>query len=115
MNIVFTLLAAFPIGFLVRQRVSAVALFLAADALLFTFQTVGVLLVWMAGEPGIFGGDHGAFGPAPTTFPLEYSGSEVVSYGMVNLVIVLVGIGLTLLGHRTASRRAARRGVVEVS
>lgn len=115
MNIIFTVLAAFPIGYFVRQRVSAVALFLAADALLFTYQTVEVLLVWMAAEPGIFGGDHGAFGPAPTGFPVEYSSSDVLGYGVVNLIIVLVGIGLTLLGHRTASRRVARRGVVEVA
>lgn len=112
MNILFTILAAFPIGFFVRPRMIAVTAYLAADALIFTFQTLGMLLTWMAGEGGISG--EKAFGPFPTGFPIEYEKSEFVAYGVVNLVIVLAGIGLTLLGTRVAAKRSARKDVVTV-
>jgi hypothetical protein len=46
------------------------------------------------------GGSKDAFGPYP-----KADKPEVWSYGVVNLVIFAVGIGLVLLGHRVAARR----------
>lgn len=106
MNILFTIIAALPIGFLVRQRSTAVVAYLAADALLFSYQNVDVMLNWMAGNGGIGGAQ--AFGPFPTEFPIPYAASDIVGYGLVNLIIVVVGIGLTLLGNWIRSRRSSR-------
>lgn len=107
MNIVFTVLAALPIGFLVRKRGLAVVTYLAAEALVFSFQTLDVLLNWMAGRNGLGGAK--AFGPFPTAIPIDFKESEVYAYGVVNLMITLAGIGLTVLGTVVAGKRAARR------
>jgi hypothetical protein len=112
MNILFTLLAAFPIGFFVRQRAVAVIAYLAAEAFVFTFQTLDVLLNWMGGNGGI--GGEKAFGAFPTGFPINYDASQIYAYGLVNLVIALVGIGLNILGNRIATKRAAKKNVVAV-
>lgn len=112
MNIVFTILVALPMGFLIGRRGIAVVAFVAADAFLFAFQTVAVLLSWMSGEAGIGGAQ--AFGPFPTAFPITFSESELYAYGLVNLAILLAGIGLTVLGNWVRARRAARREVVAV-
>lgn len=109
MNLIFTIVFAFGIGYAVKQRWTAVILYLALDAILFSYQTVGVLLSWMADRPPI------AFGPAPSRFPIEYDQSEVWGYGAVNLVIIAAGVGLVVLGNRVAARRASRRASVAVS
>jgi hypothetical protein len=112
MNIIFTVLFAFPVGFLVRRRGLAVVGFLAADAILFTFQTLGVLLDWLGPTQGMSGE---AFGPKPSGFPVEYSNGELTAYGLVNLVVIVVGVGLVVLGSRLAGRRAARRTATAVA
>ncbi len=112
MNLLFTILAAFPIGYFVRQRGQAVVAYLAIDALLFTFQTLDVLLNWMGGNGGMGGAK--AFGEFPTGFPIDYAAGEVVGYGVVNLIIVLVGVGLTVLGGWVARRRTSEKDVVSV-
>ncbi len=115
MNILFTLVAAPLIGFFVKQRSTAVALYLAAEASLFAFQCLALLLAWMAGEGGPTGAqDQGAFGPAPTGVPISYDESELYAYGLVNLVVVLVGIGLTTGLNVVARRRASRKHVIAV-
>ena len=48
------------------------------------------------------------------TVPIHYAESEVIAYGIVNLVIVLAGIGLVLLGHRIRAWRTAAKNVVTV-
>jgi hypothetical protein len=114
MNLVFTLIAAFPLGYLVTRRQTALLTYLIVDSFLFTFQTLGVLLTWMSGATGM-GGASG-LGDSPSgPFPIDYSDGELTAYGVVNLVIVLVGIGLILTGSRVRARRTARREVVEVS
>lgn len=110
MNVVFTILFAFAIGFFVKQRGLAILVYLALDAILFTFQTLSVLLYWMSDGDGRL-----AFGPAPTTFPVEYSESDTWGYGVVNLVIIAVGVGLVVLGTKVAARRAAKRHSVAVA
>jgi hypothetical protein len=110
-NLVFTVLAAFPVGYLlghpVGRRASAVAVYLAADALFFTWQTLGLLLDWLAGSGR-------GFGPSAATFPITYETSEYVAYGAVNLLIVLAGVGLVLLGSRVRSQRTAKRDAISV-
>jgi len=111
MNIIFTVLFAVPIGFLITQRGLAIVAYLALDALLFTFQTLSVLLDWLGPTQGMSGK---AFGPKPTGFPVEYSNGEMGSYGLVNLIVVLAGVGLVVLGSYLARRRAQRRTAVSV-
>jgi hypothetical protein len=103
MNIAVTLLTALPLGLFVRQRRWALATYLLIECWAFTFQTLYVFLNWAGAKAGIGGAQ--AFGPYPTRFPLDYKDSEVIAYGVVNLVICLVGIGLVLLGHRLRNRR----------
>jgi hypothetical protein len=107
-NLVYTVLAAFPIGFLLSRRQTALLTYLLLGAYLFSFQTLGVLLSWLADEPPV------AFGPSPTSLPVTYSESDFWGYGAINLLITAAGVGLVLLGHRTASRRRARRGRQDV-
>lgn len=108
MNIIFTVLAAFTIGFLVKQRAHAILTYLALEALLFSYQTLVVLLQWLGPEPGFEGT---AFGPKPSSFPVISSSGEVIGYGIVNLVVVAAGVALTILGNRTAARRGQTRVV----
>lgn len=112
MNLYFCLLATIPLGYFVPRRHVAVLTYLLIDSFLFTYQTLGVLLTWLSGSKGIGGGS--AFGPAPDSIPLKYSGSELAAYGIVNLVLVLVGLGLVLLGARLRARRLNSRRAVDV-
>ncbi|MHA3722550.1 hypothetical protein ACXR2T_01595 [Leucobacter sp. HY1910] len=98
MNILMTPVLVILIGFFVRSRLIATLLYLVIEGILFTFQTLAVLMAWMAGEGG-FGGatDQGAFGPSPTGFPLQYDEGEIWAYGLVNLGIMAVGVILTVL------------------
>ncbi len=110
MNLVFTVLFAFAIGFFLKQRGLAIVAYLAVAAIVFSYQTLTVLLTWMADQPPV------AFGPSPSgSFPVEYSGTETLGYGVINLVIMLVGVGLVVLGTKVASGRAARRDSVVVA
>lgn len=107
MNLLYTLLAALPLGLFVPRRHWALLAYLVTGSFLFTFQSLGVLLTWMAGDTGLAGGT--GFGEPPTgEFPVAYSGGELTAYGVVNLVITLVGIGLVLVGSRLRARRAGR-------
>lgn len=107
MIVLLMVVAAFPIGYLVKTRPYALIAFLLAASFLFTFQTLNLLMAWLSG-------DSTAFGPSPTAFPVEADSAEVVAYGVVNLVAVLVGLGLVVLGNTVAARRAARRNVISV-
>lgn len=113
MNLVFTVVAAPLMGWFITSRPGAISIFLAAQSILFSFQTLSVLLAWMAGERG-FGGtaEHGAFGPAPTSWPVRYDEGELMAYGVVNLA--LIGVGLVIVvgvGHLRARRPSARLAV----
>lgn len=99
MELLLTLVAAFPIGFLIRNRLVAFVVYLAAHGFVFTFQTLVLLVAWV-------GGSGEAFGPYP-----QGSTAEVFSYGVVNLVIFAAGLGLVYLGHRLAARRRGRAAV----
>lgn len=114
MNIIFTIIAAPLIGWFVRSRPVASALYLAAVSVLFSFQTLAVFISWLAGETG-FGGasDRGAFGPSPTGLPLDYDEGGVWSYGAVNLAVTLIGVGITVLLNALRTRRDRKRALRE--
>jgi len=112
MNIIFTVLFAVPIGFLVKERGIAILTFLALDAILFTFQTLSVLLNWLGPTQGMAGN---AFGPKPSGFPAAFSQSELTAYGLLNLLVLVVGVGLVVLGSYLARRHAGRRTAVSVA
>lgn len=109
MNLVAVPILAILIGLFVRSRLIGAALFLSIETLVFTFQTLVVLLAWMSGQGG-FGGavDQGAFGPFPTQFPIAFSESEVWAYGLLNMAIIAVGLLLTM-GIATWRRRHGDR------
>jgi len=99
MNIIFTVLFAFAIGYFVRQRGLAVVTYLAADAILFTYQTVNVLHdSWL---------DHDG--------RVDVTNRTLAGYGVVNIVVIAVGVALVVLGTVVAQRRAGKRNAVSVS
>jgi hypothetical protein len=103
MELIIMLLVPFPLGFLLKSRVSAYIVYIAVHAFTFTFQTLNLIIEWV-------GGSEAAFGPYP-----DASTEEVWGYGAVNLLIYLVGFGLVALGHRVQIwRRARRSGAVSL-
>lgn len=110
MNILIAPIAAILIGLFVRSRLLGAVLFLAIEAVFFTFQTLVVLLAWMAGQGG-FGEatERGAFGPAPTGFPIAFDEGEVWAYGLVNLAIIVVGVAITVVIATLRKKRRDRR------
>lgn len=102
MNVIYTVLFAFAIGYFVKNRGVASALYLAGGALVFALQSVTLLIEWASGK------NSKAFGDFP-----DYTASNVWGYGAVNLIITIVGVGLVLLGTRLAHKRAAKKGVVQ--
>jgi hypothetical protein len=90
-------IAAFPIGWLVRHRLTAFVVYLAGFNFLFTFQSIKLITEWA-------GGSKAAFGP----FPKANSG-DAWSYGVVNLIFLAVGLGLLVAGRFAGARLRARR------
>ena len=109
---IYFLLITVPIGYFVPRRTVAILTYLLIASFLFSYQTLAVLLTWMSGATGL--GGASAFGPAPDPIPITYSGSELAAYGIVNLVITLVGIGLVLLGSRLRARKRNSHTGVDV-
>ena len=98
MNIIFTILFAFTIGFFVKQRAIAILTYLTLDAILFTYQTVNVLHdSWL---------DHQG--------RVDVTNSTLAGYGVVNIVIIAIGTALVVLGTVVAQRRAMKRNAVTV-
>lgn len=116
MNIIFALVDGPLLGWCMKSTPLAVAIYLAATSLLFTFQSVTVLLAWMGDEGGFFGlQEEGAFGPTPSEFPIAYTDGGLYSYGLVNLVITLLGLGIVIVIGRSRARRDAKRSGEPVS
>jgi hypothetical protein len=93
MELIVTVLLAFPLGLALRSRTAAYLAYIAVHSFVFTFQSLVLLRAWT-------GGDTSAFPAGADTVPW--------SYGLVNAVIYAAGLGLVALGHRVRSRRAAR-------
>ena len=86
---VVTLLLAFPLGFLLRSRLTAMLAYVAAYLWAFTFQTLYLLLDSMGNM------ESGAFGPGE--FPW--------SYGLVTLSVFAAGLALVAFAHWLRRRR----------
>jgi hypothetical protein len=98
MNVIFTVLFAFGIGFFVKERGLAIVTYLALDAILFTMQTVNVLHdSWLD--------DQGR---------VTFTNGDSLAYCGANIVIIAVGVALVALGTVVAQRRAAKQGAVSV-
>jgi hypothetical protein len=107
MNVIFTVLIAFPLGYFISQRSTAVISYVLANSFLFTFQTAFLVMKWVDGDEHAFG-DHG----------LDWSTKQNVqfySYIVINGLIIAVGVGLVILGNKIRARRTEGRNVVAVS
>lgn len=103
MNIILTILIGFPLGFLIRSRRTAVISYVLVDSYLFTFQTAFLLMQWVDGDDHAFGTRGRDWSAMRTT--------QFVSYLVLNGVIVALGIGLVVLGHRLRHRATTRETV----
>ncbi len=97
------ILIPLPLGLLVRNRTAAFMAYIAIHAFVFTFQTASLVMEWANGSTEAFG-----------SFP-DFNDGDLWGYGVVNLVIYSVGIGLVALGCRLRTKRNARRNSVELS
>jgi hypothetical protein len=100
MNIILTILIGFPLGFLIHSRRTAVISYVLVDSYLFTFQTAFLLMQWVDGDDHAFGTRGRDWSAMRTT--------QFVSYLVLNGVIVALGIGLVVLGHRLRHRATTR-------
>jgi hypothetical protein len=89
---IITILAAFPLGYLVRSRLVANTAYAVAYLWAFVFQTLYLTL------DSINKSTDPAF--TPEEFPL--------AYGLVTVSIFGAGFGLVALGHLVRDRRIAR-------
>jgi hypothetical protein len=96
MELIILVLAAFPLGFFIRNRTGAFLAYVALHSFVFTFQTMNLTLAWV-------GGDYSAFAKDPNAVPWDY--------GLVNLVIYAVGLGLVTLGYTLAAKRRRKNTV----
>lgn len=97
------ILLPLPLGLLVRTRTVAYLAFIAIHAFVFTFQTALLILEWANGSTEAFG-----------SFP-EYSTGDVWAYGIINLVIYGLGLGLVTLGQRVRRNRNSRRARMDLT
>ena len=103
MCLILMILVPFPLGFFARNRLVAFVAFVAVHAFVFTLQSLSLLIEWV-------GGSEEAFGAYP-----KADDADVLAYGVMNLAIYAVSLGLLLLGHRVGrGRRARRTGAVHL-
>lgn len=87
---VVTVLLALPLGLLCRQRLVANTAYAVAYLWAFTYQSVYLLV------------DSPARSDAGEPFP---AGVFPLSYGVMTLLVLVVGFGLVEAGHRLGERR----------
>jgi hypothetical protein len=90
---VVTVLCAFPLGWCLRSHLAANTAYAIAYLWAFTFQTLYLSLDSVGGSPAFETGE----------FPWQY--------GVVTLLIFVVGFGLVWLGHWTRARRRTTKSV----
>jgi hypothetical protein len=101
MELIVTLLVAFPLGYLIRDRLAGYLAFVALHSFVFSFQNMELTREWV-------GGSSDAFPKNPHRVPW--------SYGGVNLLIYAGGFGLVAIGHTVAAkRRAHASGAVDLA
>jgi hypothetical protein len=103
-NIILTIVVGFPLGFLIRSQATGILTYVLVDSYLFTFQTAFLLMQWVDGDEHAFGARGGQWSAVRTT--------QLVSYLGLNGVIVALGVGLVILGHKVRSTRATNRDTV---
>ena len=103
MELIVMVLVPLPLGLLVRNRTAAYVAYIAIHAFVFTFQTANLLMEWANGSTEAFG-----------SFP-DFNNADMWGYGVVNLVIYGIGLGLVTLGYRIRTKRNARRNSVELA
>ena len=96
---IVTVLLAFPLGFFLRNRISAYVAYVAIYGYAFTFQTLQLLREWV-------GGSHAAFSADPEKIPLDYL---AVTGG-----IYVIGLLLVAFGHRVGAKRRGRNRTAAV-
>ena len=101
MELIVMMLIPFPLGLFVRNRTAAYLAYIAIHGFVFTFQTANLVMEWANGSTEAFG-----------SFP-DFDNGNVWAYGIVNLVIYGVGLGLVTLGYRIRTKRNTRRNQVE--
>jgi hypothetical protein len=89
-ELIIMLLAPFPIGYLIRNRIAAFLAYVALHSFAFTFQSTTLLKAWA-------GGDHSAFVKNPAT--------PDWAYALVNLAIYAAGLALVAAGSWVRARR----------
>ncbi|MFF9127840.1 hypothetical protein ACF09J_32030 [Streptomyces sp. NPDC014889] len=94
MELIVMVLAAFPLGYLIRSRTAALVTYIAIHSFMFSFQNTSLLMEWL-------GGDHSAFPKGATSPPW--------SYLLVNLAIYAAGLGLVALGGKVRAKAGAKR------
>jgi hypothetical protein len=107
MNVVFTILIALPLCYFISRRSTAFIKLLQPNSYLLNFQTAFLVMKWVDG-------DEHAFGDRGRDWSTEQS-LQFYSYIVLNALIIAVGVGLVILGHKIRARRTARRDVVAVS
>ena len=103
MELIVMILVPLPLGLLVRSRTAAYLAYIAIHSFVFTFQTANLIMEWANGSTEAFG-----------SFP-DFNNGDVWGYGIINLVIYGVGLGLVTLGYRIRTKRNARRNSVELA
>jgi hypothetical protein len=93
---VVTILGAFALGYFMKSRLAANTAYAVAYLWAFTFQTLYLMLDMLSDGRTL--NDEPAF--VPEEFPWQY--------GVVTLMIFLVGFGLVNLGHWVRARRQAK-------
>jgi hypothetical protein len=99
MSVALMILLPLPIGWFVRDRLTAFVAYLAAFSFLFTFQSTMLITEWAGGSKNAFG-----------SYPKANKG-DVWSYGVVNLVFLAIGLGLLTGTSVLAARRRAKHAV----
>ncbi len=96
MNLIVSILIAFPLGFFVPSRLAAQVSF-AALYLFFYVSTAVVLLIDWAG------GSKEAFGPYP-----DGDGGQILSFVVISAAVFAIGALLVHAGSAVRRRRASR-------
>jgi hypothetical protein len=94
---IVTILCAFPLGFFLRSRLAANTAYAIAYLWAFVFQGIYLMLDSLSNGKAL--NDDPAF--VADEFPWQY--------GVVTLLILVVGFGLVSLGHRVGRGRRERR------
>lgn len=101
---ILTVLAAFPLGWFVRNRVAGFLAYGLLMAHLYTFQTAVLVMEWVNGADA-------AFGQSSSSALLDVAWG----YLAVTSLIYAAGLGLVALGQRMRTRQDATRGTAQLT